>query len=958
MALTASLARPRRSDGVRITTSPVARNAHHPRLLANAKADPYHTTPPVAAAAPPTPPPRSSGGSTTTAAVAATTTPTANVNNTNTSNTKNVANTSKRRHVDIAKPEIDPVVARKSKFATDKPATPIPPPPIPPPYNINTSNSTTPPPTAVANKKRALDADDAIETVVAKRARLADIAVEIPAKPPTFHAQFQAATPVTETTTVTVSSALRQSQRAQSPKPVPAEPAVAANGSTSTTSTRRQRSVSAQSQEQQQQTRRTRNQQQQQPQQQQEQTQQEPQSSSEAAQTTATTTRHQKKVAKGLKNELDKLYQNSANLGDYANADGAAPATRSGSTQENANAAAAVAEQTGGRKLRSQEATWYKSELSQYFPDYDEVIGNIPKETHLVNFDTAIVIVPDLSPQSTSDEKLATVPTPPTSWPIKSYADSLYTDLCDAQRIDFSFLTNNSSASVGAGGIKQTRSTGSVEPSDDNDPDPLPDAMYIASHKKLERNERSTRNAERARSLHERDQIARLLDGLQGPDWLRTLGVGGATEAKRRQFEPARQHFIKNCRNVLDKFRMWQVEERRRRKEEMDKKAAAAAAAENGAETAVEDESDERATVANSKKKGRGTAAKTTAAARRKGTAARRGKKNVGDHSDADNEGEGTDGADDSDEDASVAKQLREEALAAEIARKRRLAALKGWETKRAMKAAADKEKEKAASAKSGRGASATKKKEATAMTAGKTQPKSKAAVKGKTTKSAAPKTTTTTRRTRTRVQLQEEEDNGEDSAHDADHEEDDFSSDDEDDQRHQRGRTQQQHPKKSQTPAAANKPKSFELNQDHDQPEPAEITSFFARRYQRDAALSRNRRRGRIVLAWGHPVPDPPEREFALPPEWWRRRFGLEVPDVPEVVPPAQDVGEEGNDGHDDGGKDKEEEEESGVVSRVRGRGATTCRAAAAAARPARGAGGGEEKTMKRATRNRGRRY
>lgn len=33
-----------------------------------------------------------------------------------------------------------------------------------------------------------------------------------------------------------------------------------------------------------------------------------------------------------------------------------------------------------GRQLRSQEATRFKSELSAYFPEYDEVIGNDPKE--------------------------------------------------------------------------------------------------------------------------------------------------------------------------------------------------------------------------------------------------------------------------------------------------------------------------------------------------------------------------------------------------------------------------------------------------------------------------------------------------------------------------------------------------------------------------------------------------
>lgn len=62
-------------------------------------------------------------------------------------------------------------------------------------------------------------------------------------------------------------------------------------------------------------------------------------------------TRHQEKVVNGLKHELSRL---------------------------NPNAADTVKE--GGRKLRSQEGTRFKSELAAYFPDYDEVIGNDPKE--------------------------------------------------------------------------------------------------------------------------------------------------------------------------------------------------------------------------------------------------------------------------------------------------------------------------------------------------------------------------------------------------------------------------------------------------------------------------------------------------------------------------------------------------------------------------------------------------
>ena len=50
---------------------------------------------------------------------------------------------------------------------------------------------------------------------------------------------------------------------------------------------------------------------------------------------------------------------------------------------------------------------------------------------------------------------------------------------------------------------------------------------------------------------------------------------------------------------------------------------------------------------------------------------------------------------------------------------------------------------------------------------------------------------------------------------------------------------------------------------------EEKEFTSFFAKPYQRAAALGKNRRSGRSVAAWGHPVPEPPERDFDLPEEY-----------------------------------------------------------------------------------------
>lgn len=48
------------------------------------------------------------------------------------------------------------------------------------------------------------------------------------------------------------------------------------------------------------------------------------------------------------------------------------------------------------RKLRSQEGTRFKSELSLYFPEYDEVIGNDPKEDRMSPICRAIYFMADL----------------------------------------------------------------------------------------------------------------------------------------------------------------------------------------------------------------------------------------------------------------------------------------------------------------------------------------------------------------------------------------------------------------------------------------------------------------------------------------------------------------------------------------------------------------------------------
>ncbi|RDA93224.1 hypothetical protein CP533_6504 [Ophiocordyceps camponoti-saundersi (nom. inval.)] len=189
-----------------------------------------------------------------------------------------------------------------------------------------------------------------------------------------------------------------------------------------------------------------------------------------------------------------------------------------------------------GRTLRSQEATRFKSELSAYFVDYDEVIGNEPKEQHLLNLETSVVVVDsaarEAQPHDDDDH-----------YPIRDYGDALYSDVHDAQRIDFSFLETQ----------QQTID------------DPLPNTIYEPIHRRAQRLERSIRNTEKGRAQHEKGQVIRLLDGLQGHDWLRVMGVSGITETKKRAFEPAREHFIHGCQAILDKFRNWSEAEKKRK---------------------------------------------------------------------------------------------------------------------------------------------------------------------------------------------------------------------------------------------------------------------------------------------------------------------------------------------------------------------------------------------------------
>lgn len=172
------------------------------------------------------------------------------------------------------------------------------------------------------------------------------------------------------------------------------------------------------------------------------------------------------------------------------------------------------------------------------------------------------------------DSDKATSKQPPKSYEnylLKEYHDALYTELNDSQRVDFSFLDRN------------------YKDDEDGD-DPLTDEYLESIHKKPERTEKSYRNNDKGRAQHERDQVIRLLEGLQGPEWLKLMGVSGITDSKRKEYEPARAHFIRGCETIIEKFRIWREEEKKRKLEKDAARRSVTTEVEGGEEEEAEEE--------------------------------------------------------------------------------------------------------------------------------------------------------------------------------------------------------------------------------------------------------------------------------------------------------------------------------------------------------------------------------
>jgi hypothetical protein len=121
--------------------------------------------------------------------------------------------------------------------------------------------------------------------------------------------------------------------------------------------------------------------------------------------------------------------------------------------------------------------------------------------------------------------------------------------------------------------------------------DPLSDEVYFKAHRRIERQEKQLRNIEKERAQYEKVQLDRLLEGLQGHDWLRVMGISGITDSEKKLYEPKREFFIKEVSALLDKFRVWKVEEKRRK---MEKDRLLAQEADEEDEEAEEEQEEEQ----------------------------------------------------------------------------------------------------------------------------------------------------------------------------------------------------------------------------------------------------------------------------------------------------------------------------------------------------------------------------
>ncbi|KAK5106217.1 hypothetical protein LTS08_000335 [Lithohypha guttulata] len=215
------------------------------------------------------------------------------------------------------------------------------------------------------------------------------------------------------------------------------------------------------------------------------------------------------------------------------------------------------------RILRSEHgSTRSKTELAQYFPNFDDMLSLEPVDPNLLTAKTPIVLV---------DDTPNFVPAPPRP----DYFRSLQAPH-NAETIDLEEHLTSTRPLV----------------------DPLSDAIYLKAHQKAERHEKQMKNGDKERAQHEKYQLERLLEELRGPEWLKTLGISGITDTEKKRFEAKRKLFIRETQALIAKFKRWKEEEKRRKLEKLQLQLEGAEAASESADGSRGDDKASSSTAA------------------------------------------------------------------------------------------------------------------------------------------------------------------------------------------------------------------------------------------------------------------------------------------------------------------------------------------------------------------------
>ncbi|CEJ57805.1 hypothetical protein PMG11_06484 [Penicillium brasilianum] len=183
------------------------------------------------------------------------------------------------------------------------------------------------------------------------------------------------------------------------------------------------------------------------------------------------------------------------------------------------------------RSLRSADTgSRCKSELAQYFHNYEQIISLDDPKPELLAFNTIVTLIDDLP------EPLPSLSSDPS--PFGNPLQKLYN--CEVVT-----LPEPASSTAGI--------------------DPLNEDLYFRAHRKFERQEKQLRNIERDRAQHEKQHVDRLLEELRSQDWLRVMGLTGIHENEKKLYEPKRQILIEELVALVNKFQVWKDEERRRK---------------------------------------------------------------------------------------------------------------------------------------------------------------------------------------------------------------------------------------------------------------------------------------------------------------------------------------------------------------------------------------------------------